>query len=69
MITNQIQPEITIDIVRCYKCGRFWGTERAIPGTCPHCAEEKISAAAKRVSDMERSIRSLRGVITRKKKQ
>ena len=68
MIETKISPEIIIDIQRCYNCGRFWGTERGISGTCPRCADTKIEQANDRVKAMERSIRSLRGAITRKKK-
>jgi hypothetical protein len=63
-----IAPNITVDLNRCYDCGRWWGIERGQTGNCPVCAGRAIERANARADHAERQMRGLRGVIARTKK-
>jgi hypothetical protein len=53
---------------RCDSCGRFWACEFELIGECPMCAHLKIEAAEDGVRQMKRTVRAIRGAMTRKKK-
>jgi hypothetical protein len=57
--------ELTFDEHKCFTCGRWWALERGSIGRCPKCADD---ASDKRLADLgaaNRTISSLRGVITK----
>lgn len=53
---------------RCYACGRWWAAEINGPdGICPVCAQARINRAIDAQQAAERTARSLRGALTRRK--
>lgn len=65
------QYTIEFDTRRCVECGSYWAIEsfRKFSATvCPCCAETQIDKANERANAAERSMHSLRGALTRLKK-
>lgn len=60
------ETNITVDLYRCYECGRWWGVERGQSGQCPVCAGKAVGSANGRADRAERQMRGLRGALTRK---
>jgi DNA-directed RNA polymerase subunit RPC12/RpoP len=57
---------------RCFDCGTFWAieTSRTSPrDACPRCSGKQISNAYETVSNLERSLISMRGALTKAKNQ
>lgn len=69
MATFDHAPKITLEINRCYDCGRYWALENAVSGTCPKCAQDKIMRLLDDVARHERAVASVRGALTKAKKR
>jgi DNA-directed RNA polymerase subunit RPC12/RpoP len=62
----KIVREVELTEHRCYECGRWWAFESAIGNVnCPACSERLIASANERASQAERSMRGLRGAVTK----
>jgi uncharacterized paraquat-inducible protein A len=61
--------QIDLEARRCYECNIWWALERGHSGKCPRCADAEIEESLEKRMKMERSIRSLRGALTRKGKR
>ena len=56
------QPNISLDVYRCFKCGGYFATEpRCRCGTdrCPSCMGDQVNATEEARAKLERSNRSL----------
>lgn len=61
-----------LETKRCFECGTFWAVESGkdiASNVCPRCAGDKIRQANDRADAAERSMRSLRGNVTKMKKR
>jgi hypothetical protein len=56
---------VTLEINRCYDCGRHWAVEKGWRGRCPHCAQTRIDELFEERQAAHRAANALRGVITR----
>lgn len=61
-----LQPTIALYDRRCYECGQWWASEHSHGGKCPECAQRRIDNVLEQLAKAERTIRSLRGALTRK---
>lgn len=68
MIEYPHQPTIILAVRRCYECGRFWALEKAVEGSCPSCEARRRHMRMEEEDAKDRTIRSLRGAITKMKK-
>lgn len=64
-----IKPTISLDLHRCFKCGRHWACEAVRHPSCPLCSAQEIQRMQKEVDRMVRSNAALRGAVTRAKKR
>ena len=64
----QITQTITFEPKRCWECGRHWAVEKGFGagGTCPLCADRRISEADDRAAAAERSMRAVKGAAKRR---
>jgi hypothetical protein len=63
----ELQRTITLDVERCFECGRFWAVERGVLGRCPCCADDRASKLVDELAAAERVNRALRGALTKAK--
>lgn len=66
-MTLAVKPEITLHERRCWDCGRWWACESEAKGICPVCASRRIDAVLETQQQLERSLRSTRGALTRRR--
>ena len=62
---------IEFQTLRCWGCGSFWAFEKARHSsayTCPRCNHDRIKELVDISIRQQRSIRALRGVISKLKK-
>lgn len=63
-----IQPQLEVEVRRCYDCARWYGFERHSPSDfkgCPHCAAKTIDRLTADTNRMSRAIAALRGALKR----
>ena len=59
-------PDIDLEVKRCFDCGRYYAIEEQRGTTCPVCAHETLRKNYVEMSRLERSNRALRGALKRK---
>ena len=57
----QHEEKIQLQVVRHYKCGRFYAVEKAKSSSCPYSVVDVEARSAEDVTAAERSVRALRG--------
>ncbi len=62
-----ITPQLTLTVVRCFDCGRWYAVEGARVSRCPYCAAADVSRAIDRQEAAERSAAATRGALSRLK--
>lgn len=65
MATIALDPSVNIETRRCYRCGRWWALETGHTGRCPKCADDKADQRNAELEAARRSIRSLKGALTK----
>lgn len=70
MPITQIKQDLafTLDLHRCFTCGRFYATEAGFQGNCPICGYKVVKKAQDEEQKLMRVISALRGVITKRTK-
>jgi hypothetical protein len=63
-----LNPQVNIETHRCYECGRWWALEQGWDGDCPGCAHTKRMERYEALESALRSIRSLKGALTKAKR-
>lgn len=69
MATVALNPSVNIETYRCYACGRWWALETHWSGSCPKCAHERAAQRSKELEAARRSIRSLKGALTKARRR
>lgn len=59
----------TLIATRCFDCGKFYALEHNYSGSCPYCAKDRANRHFMSENKLERSIRSLKGAITKLKQK
>jgi hypothetical protein len=67
----ELKPVIPLETRRCYDCGRWYAFEQgwAHCCNCPYCANRDVARARAERAELERSNRSLRGALTRRRRR
>jgi hypothetical protein len=60
-------PTISLRVNRCHECGAYWALEygRRNSGSCPCCAETRVSRVLDEQGRLERCLRSQRAATSR----
>ncbi len=64
-MTFQHQPQIALDVRRCWGCGRYYAVETDRRSECPYCIRDSLEKEQRENQRLTRTIRSLRGAVTR----